>query len=378
MTKQEKAIQDAFLKDIIAHPDDDDRRLIYADWLSEHGDAAHGDLIGVQCELAKLEQGDPRLRALTSHQGYFLREQGDHCIKYAVRGDERLRECGDRWVARVARQGGLLPEQGERWLRLAVRQGELLREHGSRWVAALPSLPGLRWSRFERGFAFEADLGATAPGGVDAVRLQAARALAAQPVQSFWALAQPAVEAVLTTPGLERVRRLVLRFDPHSGEAEALRRSAPRLAGLTSLCLRGDWSRSWSRPRGLPGRTGSCRWAVGPTPLSGLRSLDLDCIGVGPLDARDLAGSPLLAGLTSLSLRGCGLAVEGLRELLAGPHLGRLRYLDLSRNYFRIAGARALAESPRLGQLHRLDVGYNRFGGVGWALLEERFGDAVR
>lgn len=46
---------DAFLQDILAHPDDDAPRLIYADWLEEQGDAgsvARAEFIRVQCALA--------------------------------------------------------------------------------------------------------------------------------------------------------------------------------------------------------------------------------------------------------------------------------------------------------------------------------------
>lgn len=45
---------EAFLADIIEHPDDDAPRLIYADWLEDHGDASRAEFIRVQCELARL------------------------------------------------------------------------------------------------------------------------------------------------------------------------------------------------------------------------------------------------------------------------------------------------------------------------------------
>jgi uncharacterized protein (TIGR02996 family) len=50
-------MEQAFLADILEHPDDDTPRLIYADWLDEHGDADRAELIRVQCEL---EKGRPR------------------------------------------------------------------------------------------------------------------------------------------------------------------------------------------------------------------------------------------------------------------------------------------------------------------------------
>ena len=47
------AIERAFLDDIIAHPEDDAPRLIFADWLGEHGDEARAEFIRVQVALAK-------------------------------------------------------------------------------------------------------------------------------------------------------------------------------------------------------------------------------------------------------------------------------------------------------------------------------------
>jgi uncharacterized protein (TIGR02996 family) len=44
----------AFLADILKHPGDDAPRLIFADWLEEHGDGARAEFIRVQCELEPL------------------------------------------------------------------------------------------------------------------------------------------------------------------------------------------------------------------------------------------------------------------------------------------------------------------------------------
>jgi uncharacterized protein (TIGR02996 family) len=41
-----------FLADVLAHPDLDWPRLVYADWLEEHGEGARAEFIRVQCELA--------------------------------------------------------------------------------------------------------------------------------------------------------------------------------------------------------------------------------------------------------------------------------------------------------------------------------------
>ncbi len=46
-------IHQSFLDEIIAHPKDDSYRLIYADWLEEHGQEGRAEFIRVQCKLAK-------------------------------------------------------------------------------------------------------------------------------------------------------------------------------------------------------------------------------------------------------------------------------------------------------------------------------------
>jgi uncharacterized protein (TIGR02996 family) len=48
----------ALIQAIIAAPDDDLARLVYADWLDEHGQPERAHLIRVQCELARLRLAD--------------------------------------------------------------------------------------------------------------------------------------------------------------------------------------------------------------------------------------------------------------------------------------------------------------------------------
>jgi uncharacterized protein (TIGR02996 family) len=43
----------AFIRGICEQPEDDLRRLVFADWLTERGEPERGDFIRVQCELAK-------------------------------------------------------------------------------------------------------------------------------------------------------------------------------------------------------------------------------------------------------------------------------------------------------------------------------------
>ena len=54
--KHERSVteRDAFLAEIIAHPEDDTPRLIFADWLEEHGEEERAEFIRVQCAMARI------------------------------------------------------------------------------------------------------------------------------------------------------------------------------------------------------------------------------------------------------------------------------------------------------------------------------------
>src|SRR5947209_1034429 len=66
---------DAFLADVVADPDDDGVRLIYADYLDERGDPL-GEFIRVQIELEPLrdDYDDPRANELRGREAELLRE----------------------------------------------------------------------------------------------------------------------------------------------------------------------------------------------------------------------------------------------------------------------------------------------------------------
>ena len=50
---------EALLRAILDAPEDDAPRLVYADWLDEHGDDARAAFIRAQVELARLAPDDP-------------------------------------------------------------------------------------------------------------------------------------------------------------------------------------------------------------------------------------------------------------------------------------------------------------------------------
>ncbi len=63
-----------FWKAILAEPDEDVHRLVYSDWLDDHGEADHAEFIRAQCELARLPVGDARRVELEVRAGVLLQE----------------------------------------------------------------------------------------------------------------------------------------------------------------------------------------------------------------------------------------------------------------------------------------------------------------
>src|SRR5947209_2547225 len=57
----------ALLRAVAETPDDDAPRLVYADWLEEHGEPDQAELIRVSCQLARLPSDRPLLLLLQQH-----------------------------------------------------------------------------------------------------------------------------------------------------------------------------------------------------------------------------------------------------------------------------------------------------------------------
>lgn len=96
--------EQGFIDDIIARPESDQPRLIYADWLEEHGQAERGEFIRVQCAITDLN--------------LELRSDVD-----CGRGESICPGCSERRA-------------------LQSRAKELLDDHYQRWFVMLNRVPG--------------------------------------------------------------------------------------------------------------------------------------------------------------------------------------------------------------------------------------------
>jgi uncharacterized protein (TIGR02996 family) len=72
---------DALLAAVIANPDDDTPRLVYADWLDENGQAERAEFIRLQIEQARIGLYSPEAQQLTARQSQLLSQHRRAWVK---------------------------------------------------------------------------------------------------------------------------------------------------------------------------------------------------------------------------------------------------------------------------------------------------------
>jgi uncharacterized protein (TIGR02996 family) len=317
--------------------EDDDLRLVYADWLEEQGDLPRAEFIRLQ--IAEARRGEP--------------------FPY--------------------------------WSEEALRQEELLADHEEAWRGELPALRGITWGEFERGFVAWATVEDDAAFRRQAETLRTEtwvrcvalaeatyldQLLACPDVKQLAALwvgyeaKSRAARALADCPYLENLRRLELRDTRIGDEGVELLAGWPCLANLTELDLRSNIL------------TDASARALAASPLTRLQALDLGGVDpyhggdnlIGAEGVRALAQSPNLRHLHSLELDWNQLHDDAARELAAATHLSELRHLNLWANNIGPEGVAALAASTVFPSLARLDLQANWIGPDGAAALASATG----
>jgi uncharacterized protein (TIGR02996 family) len=356
----------AFLADIVANPDDDTPRLVYADWLDENGDPDRAEFIRAQIELHRLAADSPR------------------------------------------------------YAELLARQRLLLEANKEAWEAGLPKAPGIGWWRWSRGFVSGVRI-----SSAKACRDHGATLFAATPIQELELGGQVTARTlpgILASPWLASLRRLaVFRLSLGEASAQAIA-YCPGLAGLRSLFLGScgigpSGAAALARSPHLKhlrelhlagnplGDEGVDRLVSSPllgqvevlhlhstqlghagiaalarsSYVSALRELLLGNNRIGDFGARTLAGSSQLKSLALLTLIANGITDSGAEALASMTGLPALTELHLGGNPITNAGAAALAAGRALDRLKRLTfyTYTSQIGPEGVAALHESFGDRV-
>ncbi len=389
-----------FLEDIVAHPDDNTPRLIFADFLEEHGDSARAEFIRVQ-------------------------------------------------IARA-----FLPEWDARQVRLRLRESELIKQHGPTWKQELPDVPGVRWEEFRRGFVATAAFASFGVLGANAGACWAAAPI--EQASAPWPRQDQSGDAIAPIPELRELSitgQLLNRYDadrlaempllstlralnvrhcslgsegflrlvasPYLGNLAALRvpgnsigsqvirglSQANTLTSLEELDLSETSSYGRTRRSGryyedpvleATDLTALVNWSG----VARLRTLNLSGNAVRRRGLRALLRSPRVSNLKILLLRANELDADAIKEfgsaqselrldvldlgenlvgdvgasdLAFAPCLGELKVLELDQCEIHLSGARWLVNAPFLDSLRQLNVNSNSFGPEGlYRLLEKK------
>jgi uncharacterized protein (TIGR02996 family) len=370
---------EAFLADIIDHPDDDNVRLIYADWLEDHGQADRAAFIRVACTLAKLDDDDSRREELGArhrdllkkHEREWVGPLADLAKSYwfvrgfvegiQIQAATLLRQAEAVFHSTPVRVIHLHNAEGMTGAlavcpylgRVTVLNlyGSNIRDAGLRELLSSPFLQRLR----------SLDLGHTriSLAGLHDLLAHSHHLPTLTELGLGWNdLGDEAVGALAASPLSARLRDLDLSRCLSGAGVRALA-SSTSFGELRDLnlngCQAGDAEcEALASSRSLRQFTG-----LG---LSGRRFDDPSRITAAGLAA--LVNSPNCSHLKSLHLDNCQIGDAEL-EVLASAELRELRYLWLSQNLIGGPGVQALTRSRFWRHLQVLDLGSTPIGDAG-------------
>jgi uncharacterized protein (TIGR02996 family) len=319
----------AFFDPIRDAPADDGPRLIFADWLDEHGQPDRAEFIRIQCALVRLADEDPRRADLGERERRLLEAN-----EFRWAADLALLVTGWAFHRGVIDSVSVDPAQflssGADLFDLApIRKVRLLKVGVQ--LRALMQSPTLRRVR-------ELDLSSTVLGDLGSTHLA-------------------------RSPHLERLAALDLGFTDLGDGGLKILADSPALDGLRSLRLNDD---PVLGPVGIRALADSAH-------LSELIDLDLSGCGLSDAVLRPLFEGPLGRQLQRLALQGNRLGNDGTKDFANSLVFARMaerdEMVDLRRVQMGPAGARALAECPVLKSVHTLVLDGNLLGDAGLAAL---------
>jgi uncharacterized protein (TIGR02996 family) len=366
------------LRAICENADDDTPRLIYADWLDEHGDPDRAEFIRAQCELARPPARGTRTRRswLERRVKVLWKQHGADWAKQPGGGSDKLNRwergfCAHHHAKDLAALKAELPR----------RLAEAPIQHTHVWRATRKDVePLVAWPLLAR---------------LRSLQLFGAGALSDESAL----IGDGDVQTLVQCPYLTRLEGLALTQHVIGPEGLRVLAHASTLPALRDLEMYGNrWSDDGvrilcqsplaSRLRKLHAGGGPNADFLTPTAtsclattpaLANLRVLNLDNTRIGDFGARHLARAPHFTGLTELWLHECQIHNGGVKAIAGSPHLANLEVLDLSSNWtVGHPAAVALLASPYLKKIRYLDLW--RCEGIpskDVQLLRKRFGSRV-
>jgi uncharacterized protein (TIGR02996 family) len=354
----------ALLAVIWEHPHEDTPRLVYADWLQETGkpvNVARAEFIRVQCELARLDEDDPKRPVLEKRERSLLRKHQKDWIKDLPKP---LTHAGFARGFVYPRMRGLRGNQflalNESDLALAPLWSFRIELAAKVWprVASSPSLERID----------QLDLGNNRLDEAAAVLLLGCKQLVnvSKLGLGLSQFTPAALTALANNNTLVHLKELVFCGNDLTDETFAPLASSPRLATVQTL--------------GLPQNelTAVSMRALAQSPYTTrLRSLDMSSNPLGDEGIRELCQSSLR--LRDLNLHLVGMTDASSECLAKWPGLQSLRYLTFGTPELSVVTAKAFAASPHFRDDVVITCWHTRLGRdkASTKLLRDRFGENI-
>ncbi|MEK6233367.1 MAG: TIGR02996 domain-containing protein [Planctomycetales bacterium] len=353
----------AFREEILAAPEDDAPRLIFADWLEERGDP-RGDFIRAQCELARLHEADPRTDA--------LRRQQRELIARGV-------------LDRYPEWPGTLANLERVWFRrgfpdtIQITPGQFL-DGAETLFEAAPLLRGLKFTRLNVGISKLAECpflerivslnvagqGSYEQGLVLANSPFLHRLESLNIFNAFFRSGDAAVRGLVDSGLSERIHSL------ECGSNDVQEGALSAFAASKGVPWR---NLGWFSNRLT---ASSVRHLMQSPRSAGLHTLNLGYNSLGIQGLQALAKAPRMKNLKLLNVNFAGVTDAGIKAISKAPWASELLSLHATWNQITDAGVKTLLNVSRFPKLCRVDLRNNDVSPMGKAKLRERFGSRAK
>jgi uncharacterized protein (TIGR02996 family) len=360
--------RDALFAAILAHPDEDTPRLVFADWLEENGQADYAAFIRKQIELAKVPEWDPLWVRAWHRDRDAVTGRGHHEFVPNLSAGIGLPSLtsfrrGFAWHVESTDVGPFLKHADEQFAALPIRALTIEADR-SRWrdpinltkLFASPHLARIKQLTFNltriTSKAVRQMQACPHLGNLTALRFE------------FANLEPAAVRALFKPPLIEQLE--VLSFENSSIVWSDMANGLAHVDSphrLRTFVLAESSVRSGSE-------FGRANLFAAPL-LRGLKELDISGYRLNERDIRALCGSPVVNTLESLTLTMTEPGVPGIKVLSECAALRGLKRLRMMSNKLGPVAAKALGRAPHLGGLQVLELGGNPLGDKGAIALAE-------